>query len=180
MGWTFAKLAIGSRVDYEDPELKRFLHLLGDHILRLNDIALFDKELKRYKNGQSDNSVKTQGLMVLKDLLALPTIDAAKSVLYVYRLEYEKLIDLELESPQSIGLTKDEWYLLDTYITSAKGNTMAKATMARYGEPSRLPDQSVAVFNSRYFQPDKQSTFLGYAIMLGTAITATGAHMTFL
>ncbi|KAJ5109199.1 isoprenoid synthase domain-containing protein [Penicillium angulare] len=144
MCWTLTNFAIGSGANYEDPRFKRFLRLLRDHILISNDIASFDKELKDYKNGKFFNFVKTQGVMILKDLLALPTIDAAKSVLYAYQLEYGKLIDAKLEKLQSKCLTDDEWYLLDAYVIATTGNVMEAATMTR-----------VPVFNSSYFEPDQ-------------------------
>lgn len=182
MFWTVTKVSIGSGVDYEDLKLARSIRVLGDHILISNDIASFDKELKRYRDGQFrvgqfENLPKTQDVMVIKDLLALPTVEAAKSMLYAYQLEYEKIIDQELENLQSKGLTDDEWYLIDAYILATTGNVMGAATMAQYGgESSKLPDQSMPNLDSRYFKSERD---MNRVLTLGVPVTLLSLFVMF-
>lgn len=108
---------------------------------------------------------------MIKDLFALlPTVEAAKSILFAYQLEYEEIIEQELENPQSKGLTDDEWYLIDAYILVATDNVMGATRMAQYGEESsKSPDQSMPSLDSRYFKSERD---MSRVLTLGIPVTS--------
>ncbi|KAI2786594.1 hypothetical protein POX_g08981 [Penicillium oxalicum] len=105
MGPTYAviKLSIGSNVDFHDSKFTRFLRLIGDQTLGQNNIASFDKEKGHYLAGMFPEFEQSNGVMVIKRLLSLPTDDAAKALAYACQLETERQIDFELERMTSRG-----------------------------------------------------------------------------
>ncbi|KAE8142373.1 hypothetical protein BDV38DRAFT_295154 [Aspergillus pseudotamarii] len=136
MGPTYAmiKLSIGSSVDIHSPKLTHFLRLIGDQTLGQNNIASFDKEKSHYLAGMFPQFEQSNGVMVIKRLLSLPTDDAAKALGYTYQLEAERQIDFELERmAASGGLSHEEWKFVDAVLMMSVGNVMGSITMSRYG-----------------------------------------------
>ncbi|PYI36314.1 hypothetical protein BP00DRAFT_421652 [Aspergillus indologenus CBS 114.80] len=136
MGPTYAmiKLSIGSNVDFHDPKFTHFLRLIGEQTLGQNNIASFDKEKRRYLSGMFPGFEQSNGVMVIKRLLSLPTDDAAKAIAYAYQLETERQIDTELERMAVEGdLSHEEWKFVDAVLLMSVGNIMASITMSRYG-----------------------------------------------
>ncbi|KAF3392701.1 hypothetical protein F1880_008564 [Penicillium rolfsii] len=136
MGPTYAmiKLSIGSNVDFHDPKFTHFLRLISDQTLGQNNIASFDKEKGHHLAGMFPEFEQSNGVMVIKRLLSLPTDDAAKALAYAYQLETERQIDFELERMAVKGdLDQEDWKFIDAVLMMSVGNVMGSITMSRYG-----------------------------------------------
>lgn len=132
--YAMIKLSIGSNVDFHDPKLTHFLRLIGDQTLGQNNIASFDKEKRHYLSGMFPEFEQSNGVMVIKRLLSLPTDDAAKAIAYVYQLEAERQIDAELKRMATEGdINHEEWKFIDAVLMMSVGNVMGSITMSRYG-----------------------------------------------
>ena len=128
------KLSIGSNVDFHDSKFTRFLRLIGDQTLGQNNIASFDKEKDHYLAGMFPEFEQTNGIMVIKRLLSLPTDDAAKALAYACQLETERQIDFELEKMMSEGdFDQEDWKFIDAVLLMSIGDVMGSITMSRYG-----------------------------------------------
>ncbi|PKY02424.1 terpenoid synthase [Aspergillus campestris IBT 28561] len=143
--WTSAKFSIGSRVEFYGPKLGNLTRLLGYQMLAMNDIASYDKEKMYWQRGQAKQFETTNGVVILRNLLALPSDEAAKAMAYANQMESERSIDLELQQLMRSGsLTDEDWMLIESMIYSVTGNMMAAITMSRYGgERARLRKKDV-------------------------------------
>jgi hypothetical protein len=76
----------------------------------------------------------------MKQLLSLPSYDAAKAMTYAFQLQLECDIDAEiLHLLGAQNVTAEEWHFIDAILFSATGHVLASGTVIRYGgEKSRL------------------------------------------
>ncbi|KAJ6060293.1 terpenoid synthase [Penicillium canescens] len=132
--WTSAKLSIGSRQEFYGPKLGTLTRLLAYQMLASNDIASYDKEKRYWQQGQAKQFETTNGVVIIRNLLSLPSDEAAKALAYANQMEIERRIDWEIERlKQSGSLTNEDRMLIECMIYCVTGNMMAAITMSRYG-----------------------------------------------
>ena len=112
-------------------------------MLQSNDIASYDKEKKYWQMGKADQFPTTNGVVVIAKLLSLETDDAAKAVAYANQMEKERVIDIQLRSALSDGLSVEEWRLICAMLHCVTGNIISAVTMGRYcGNEAKLTSKS--------------------------------------
>ncbi|KAI0126219.1 isoprenoid synthase domain-containing protein [Xylariales sp. AK1849] len=132
------KFSIGCTVDLGNPRLARLMGLFYDHIVYVNDLASYDKELKAYVKGEVKclvNAVHTA-----QQLLSLPDGRRAKLVIYQLQLAVESDIDEEIVRLRTENqLDSEHWRFIHASLETLSGHVLTGHVMRRYGgEQCRL------------------------------------------
>ena len=139
------KFSIASDVEIRDPSLAHFLSLVRDHLAIVNDLASYDKEIRDFRSGASQDIINI--VDVIHRLLSLPDEDSAKGMAYAYQVQTEEWMKEELERLR-IGdyLSENQWHFIDAVITCAAGNAFYSMISSRYGgEAARISGRSSGI-----------------------------------
>lgn len=116
----------------KDPRFARYLALIGDYLGIINDMASYDKELRALKKGETKDMINF--VAVVKNLLSLPSEDAAKSAAYAQQLLIESwLVDEIKRLAREENLTDEEIWFVEAVFLTATGNTFFCMISSRYG-----------------------------------------------
>ncbi|OJD30038.1 sesquiterpene cyclase protein [Diplodia corticola] len=133
------KFSIDSTVDIHSPRMAKIIELMGNHMIFANDLGSFAKEKRAFSAGKIQHLINS--VHVVKQLLGLPSDEAAKGVVYGLQLQVECDMDAEVGRllEEDGGLDKEEWRFLDACLLLTAGNLLCTSIMDRYGgEQGRL------------------------------------------
>ncbi|KAL8951635.1 MAG: hypothetical protein Q9222_002396 [Ikaeria aurantiellina] len=129
--WSCAKFAIKCSADQDNPQLRRLLRYLGDHISIANDIASYEKEKRAFDKGKASAMINIVDVIVQLEHI---DVKAAKCLAYARQLLIENDILEEMRELKSDGkLGVEEWRFVDACLTAASGNLLTSVVMSRYG-----------------------------------------------
>lgn len=141
------KFSIASDVEIQDPKLAKFLSLARDHFAIVNDLASFDKELRDFQIGASQDMINV--VDVFRRLLSLQDEEAAKGLAYAYQLQSEEWMKEELERfRMKDDLSKKQWRFIEAVVACAAGNAFYSMVSCRYGgEGAKIQSDETMIVN---------------------------------
>ncbi|KAK5995386.1 Terpene cyclase 6-like protein [Cladobotryum mycophilum] len=125
-------------IDYNCPQLARYIRPWRDHLSVANDLGSWDKEKKAYEAGRVLYLINT--VDTTKTFLKLRSNDAAVAMAYALQLQFETEMDDEIQRLIAEDcLAAEEWRFIHVSLHALTGNVFGNTVMSRYGgEKTRL------------------------------------------
>ena len=127
-GIACSKVSIGSSVHEDDPNLRRIVRHIGDHIDIVNDLASYEKEKRGFETGKSKSFINLVHVIMKLEHVE---VEVAKSMAYAWQLCMENAILEDLEAlKRRDDVTVEEWKFIDV---------LTSVVMSRYsGKDTRV------------------------------------------